>query len=104
MIRAVTSGDDQKYPPGLYNFWVYNAHSQGDGDVTPLLFVDRGSTVLHVDPRGTVFLSDSITRELHQQLDEDEAVNRYGVPIYREGGGDGILHVVRLCSLLNFTT
>ena len=92
----MTSSDE--YPPGLYNFWVYSTRPQGDGDVIPLLFVDRGTVVLHVDPRGTVVLSDSITRKLRQQLDDDGASsNHNGVPIYHEGGGNGILHVVCLC-------
>lgn len=99
----MTSSDDQNYPSGLYNFWVYT-NPGGDGDVTPLLLVDKGSTVLHVDLRGAVFLSDSITRELRQRLEDDGAFNHPdGGPIYREGGGNGILHVVSFCSALNFT-
>lgn len=91
----MTSDDDKKYPPGLRNFWVYCV-PEDDGGVTPLLFIDRGATVLHVDPRGTAFLSDSITRKLRQELDEDVFGRHNGVRAYHEGGGNGDLHVVCL--------
>lgn len=103
LLRAVTSADDGKYPPGLYNFWVYHKYPQGDGDVSPLLFINRGATVLRVDPRGSVFLSDSITREPCQLLDDGSASVRYGnPPICHEAGGNGILYAVRLLSLPPF--
>lgn len=97
----MTSSENQHYPTGLYNFWVYST-LEGDKGVTPLLFVDRGTTVLHVDSRGPVFLSDSITRKLRQQLNDDGTLGHHN-GMYHEGTGDGVLHVVCLCPLLNLT-
>ena len=66
-----------------------------------LLFIDHGTIVLHVDPRGSVFLSDSITRKLRQQLDYDGPLD-HSSGVYREDPCEGVLHVVCLCLPLNF--
>ena len=67
--------------------------------MTPLLFVDRGTTVVQIDTRGAVFLRDSITRQTRQRLDDGRVPNNSGgIPVYRESGGDGMVHVVCLRS------